>query len=98
MIHHMPELRARGPEPQGKEVMERYDFFRSFADGARGPLLGYAVRYEKGWRFFVAPPFGGIIRSSRAYHPTMEKCLPRWIGYPDYCESVFNPPDWEIAS
>lgn len=47
--------------------------------------LGTAVEYADGWRFIsnVASH-----KSSRKYHSTMEKCLPRWVGYPDRCESV----------
>jgi len=58
-------------------------FFRRLPDGSVY-RLGTAVGTEAGWRFF---PNVASRRSSRKAHPTMEKCLPRWVGYPDSCES-----------
>jgi hypothetical protein len=45
-------------------------------------LLGTAVQNEEGWRFIsnVASH-----KNSRKFHPTLEKCLPRWVG--KNCES-----------
>jgi hypothetical protein len=63
--------------------MESVRFFRRLPDGSRY-RLGTAVRYLDRWRFLsnVASH-----RSSRKYHSTMKSCVPRWVGYPDYCES-----------
>ena len=38
-------------------------------------ILGWATRYEEGWRFVsnVASH-----RSGRVHHDTMKACLPRW--------------------
>ena len=67
-----------------------YRFTRRLADGSTF-ILGHAVQYPSalgapgGWRFF--PNVSGRA-PSRKRHATMEKCLPRWVGYPDHCESV----------
>jgi hypothetical protein len=45
------------------------------------PLQGSAVYTPGfGWRFF--PSVAGRQPSKKSY-PTLEACLPRWIGYPD---------------
>jgi len=46
--------------------------------------LGAAVQNDAGWRFIsnVASH-----HSSRKAHVTMKKCIPRWVGYPDRCET-----------
>lgn len=46
--------------------------------------LGTAVQLEDGWRFV---PNVTSRRSSGKAHPTWEKCVPRWVGYPDGCET-----------
>lgn len=52
--------------------------------GTRAGLLGTAHRDPLwGWRFF---PYAHNRRQSRRWHPTMEGCLPRWVGYPDSVE------------
>jgi hypothetical protein len=58
---------------------------RRLADGRVTFILGDAVRYyPDGWRF--VPNVSG--RSiSRKYWATWEACLPRWVGYPDRCET-----------
>ena len=63
--------------------MTAYRFNRRLSDGSTY-RLGVAVEYPDGWRFIsnVASR-----RSGRKYHATMEKCLPRWLGHPDRCES-----------
>lgn len=79
--------------------MTNYNFVRKLADGSVGKL-GTAVNYTDGWKFI---PNGSSHKVSRKFHPTMEKCLPRWLGYPDMCESVAVPrpglepvcPDWD---
>ena len=70
--------------------MTSYRFFRTLADGSHY-TLSTAVSYDAdalgsqaGWRFF---PNVGNRRPSRKRHATMEKCLPRWLGYPDRCQS-----------
>jgi len=67
--------------------MTNYRFIRRLAgNGGRDTYhLGTAVHTEQGWRFI--PNVSGR-KSSRKFHPTMEKCLPRWVGYPDRCESM----------
>jgi hypothetical protein len=66
---------------------QRYDFLKRFPDGSSA-LLGTAVRRADGW-WFIPHVFGR--KPSRVAHPTLEKCLPRWLGYPDRCESVAHP-------
>ena len=63
--------------------MKTIRFNRRLKDGSTF-RLGVAVENEAGWRFI---PNVASRRSSRKAHATMEKCLPRWIGYPDSCES-----------
>ncbi len=62
---------------------ECYDFNRKLPNGST-LHLGTAVRYADGWRFLPNVPSR---RNGRKPHPTMEKCLPRWVGYPDRCSS-----------
>jgi len=63
--------------------MKSVKYYRRLADGTRF-LLGTACRNELGWRFI---PNVVARKSSRKNHPTLRACLPRWIGYPDHCES-----------
>lgn len=67
--------------------MPNYRFVRRLADGSTF-RLGTAIQHPNGWRFI--PNVVGR-RSSRKAHPTMEGCLPRWINYPDGCESEAIP-------
>jgi len=64
--------------------MTNYRFLRKLSDGTTYHL-GTAVEYKDGWRFLSNVTSH---RNSRKYHSTMEKCLPRWVGYPDRCERV----------
>lgn len=68
--------------------MTNYNFFRDLQGGSTY-RLGTAVQYTDGWRFIsnVASH-----KSSRKFHATMEKCLPRWLGYPDQCRGVAITP------
>ncbi len=61
-------------------------FNRRLQDGSTF-RLGTAVRNDAGWRFI---PNVAAHKSSRKAHPTMDKCVPRWVGYPDRCETVVN--------
>jgi hypothetical protein len=58
---------------------------RRLADGGLF-RLGSAVKKADGWRFFsnVASH-----RGSRKFHPTFVACLPRWVGYPNRCETEY---------
>lgn len=58
-------------------------FVRRLPDGSTYHL-GTAVQYKDGWRFLSNVTSH---KNSRKFHPTMRKCLPRWVGYPDRCES-----------
>jgi hypothetical protein len=58
--------------------------FRTLAGKGRVGLLGTAVRASDGWRF--VPNVFGHSRSRRAWH-SWEACLPRWVGYPNACET-----------
>lgn len=58
-------------------------FMRDLPKGA-AYRLGTAVNYGTGWRFISNV---SSHRSSRKFHPTMEKCIPRWVGYPDRCRT-----------
>lgn len=63
--------------------MANYRFIRDLADGSTYHM-GTAVHYpNNGWRFISNVTH----KSSRKFHATMEKCLPRWLGYPDRCRS-----------
>ena len=64
--------------------MNCYRFERVLADGSTYHL-GTAVEYDNGWRFISNVCSH---KSSRKFHRTMKKCLPRWLGYPDRCQSV----------
>lgn len=64
--------------------MTNYRFLRRLQDGSTY-RLGTAVQYQDGsWRFISNVTSH---KSSRKYHPTMKRCIPRWVGYPDRCES-----------
>ena len=71
--------------------MTNFSFYRDLADGS-AYRLGTAVQYADGWRFVSNTSH----KSSRKMHATMEKCLPRWLGYPDKCrsEAVMPCTDW----
>jgi hypothetical protein len=73
--------------------MTNYRFERVLANGATY-VLGTAVEYDDGWRFISNV---AAHRSSRKFHPTMERCLPRWVGYPNYCQSVAVKPKHDPA-
>lgn len=65
--------------------MSNFRFLRDLPSGS-AYHLGTAVYYENGpgWRFISNVT---AHKSSRKFHSTMEKCLPRWLGYPDNCRS-----------
>ena len=63
--------------------MKTVRFNRRLNDGTLY-MLGAAVEYAEGWRFV---PNVAAHKSSRKFHPTMERCVPRWVGYPNKCES-----------
>ena len=73
--------------------MTNYRFVRTLADGSTFHL-GTAVQHDQGWRFI---PNVASHKSSRKFHATMEKCLPRWVGYPDHCASVAVEPRKPVA-
>ena len=60
-----------------------YRFTRRLNDGSVY-VLGHAVQNDAGWRFL---PNVASRKPSRKAHKTMERCLPRWVGYPDHCQS-----------
>ena len=62
-------------------VLKRYKVLQS----ATKFLFGTAVQSEKGWRFI---PNVSSRKSSRKFHPTFVKCLPRWTGGLNGTESV----------
>lgn len=64
--------------------MTNFRFMRSLGDGSTYHL-GTAVQYAAGWRFLSNV---AAHKNSRKFHATMEKCLPRRVGYPNRCESV----------
>lgn len=60
--------------------------------GGKPYKLGEAIFYPtSGWRFVPEVRFllNGR-RISRKFWPTMESCIPRWVGYPDGCESYIK--------
>ena len=76
---------------KGNMKMKAFKFIRQLSDGSKYHL-GTAVEYPSGWRFISNTQHKG----SRKYHPTMEKCIPRWVGYPKKCEMIETTPvtDW----
>lgn len=64
--------------------MKAFNFNRRLGDGSFY-RLGTAVEYPDGWRFISNV---AVHKNSRKFYRTMQKCLPRWLGYPDRCESV----------
>jgi hypothetical protein len=64
-----------------------FRFFRRLNDDSTYKL-GTAVQYPQGWRFLSNV---SSHKGSRKFHSTMEKCVPRWVGYPDRCESEVVP-------
>jgi len=58
---------------------------RTLADGSTY-CLGTAIYYSSygGWRFLPNVSGHSI---SRKFWPTWEACLPRWVGYPDRCQT-----------
>ena len=56
---------------------------RRLADGTVGKL-GSVRKARDGYRF--NPSVFGY-KASRKGHPTLEACLPKWVGYPDRCET-----------
>lgn len=65
--------------------MNSFSFYRDLPGGS-AYRLGTAVYYPNGpgWRFISNV---SSHKSSRKFHATMEKCVPRWVGYPDRCRS-----------
>ena len=63
--------------------MTNFSFYRDLADGSTC-RLGTAVQYADGWRFVSNVTSH---KSSRKMHATMQKCLPRWLGFPNKCRS-----------
>ncbi len=63
--------------------MTTYRFTRQLNNGSVF-ILGHAVQDERGWKFI---PNVSSNKPSRKFHPTLRKCLPRWIGYPNHCQS-----------
>ena len=45
--------------------------------------FGTATQTENGWRFI---PNLASRKSSRKFHPTLEKCIPRWAAKADHEE------------
>ena len=71
-------------------------FFRRVPGSDQVLVLGSACLVRNGgWRFV---PNVSSRRPSRYEHKTWEACLPRWVGYPDYCESVVTGEDWQRVS
>jgi hypothetical protein len=60
-------------------------FWQSTSIG-RGGILGHARLFSRGWKFY--PSVAGH-KPSRKHHRTLAKCLPRWVHYPDGCESEY---------
>lgn len=57
--------------------------WRAHGNGSRGGIIGHAIKTAAGWVFvpyLIGRPLGRIAES-------WEKCLPKWVCYPDGCES-----------
>lgn len=59
----------------------------------RGSLLGTARLYSRGWKF---TPNVADRKPSRKFHRKLERALPRWVRYPDGCESEYVSTDLEL--
>jgi hypothetical protein len=71
-------------------------FFRRVPGSGQVLILGGAsLTRDLGWRFI---PSVSSRQPSRRFYPTWEACLPRWVGYPGYCESVVTAEDWKRVS
>jgi hypothetical protein len=81
VLHKLRETGERR-EPVVGDVLR---FWRSTTHGRSG-ILGHARLYSRGWKFM--PNVAGRHRS-RKFHPTLKRCLPRWVRYPDGCESAY---------
>lgn len=66
-----------------EEPTKRYRILRRLAGGEEAIVLGTASLQSDGWRF---TPNQSNRRPRRAAK-SFEDCLPRWVGYPDRCES-----------
>lgn len=53
-----------------------YRIYRPLAGGGR-VILGHAVEYDQGWKFI---PANAVNKPSRKFHPTVSRCLPRWVS------------------
>jgi hypothetical protein len=75
-------MNAAAPKgPNTKWAVER----RRFTDtGSETFRIGTVSWVGDGYRFTSNVASHG---NSRKSHPTFEACLPRWVGYPDSCET-----------
>lgn len=73
-------------ERRAPVVGDTLRFWRTVNGGERGSILGHARLFSRGWKFY---PSVASHKPSRKHHRTLEKCLPRWVGYPDSCESEY---------
>jgi len=62
----------------------RWEVIRRLSGDGHVFRLGTVTRKADGYRFWPAVAHH---RPSRKAHPTFEACLPRWVGYPDRCET-----------
>jgi hypothetical protein len=65
------------------------DFYWRLAGSEDRYLVGVATYvagegWNQGWCFF--PRVSGR-KPSRRFYLTWEECVPRWVGYPDRCET-----------
>lgn len=56
---------------------------RNLNDGSR-LCIGMVSLFNKGWKF--NPYIFGRNRSTK-FHETWEKAIPKWVGYPNSCET-----------
>lgn len=66
-----------------KKPTTRWAVERRLADGSVYRLGSVRVT-DGGYRFTSNVGSHG---NSRKSHPTLKACLPRWVGYPDRCET-----------
>jgi len=57
--------------------MKTYRIIKVYADGTDGPVVGHAKEFSRGWRFISHNSAHG---SSRKFHKTFDKVIPRWAG------------------
>lgn len=65
-------------------IGDKITVFRRFIDDDSIQILGWTKLHRDGWRFL---PNVTSRKGSRKGHATWEASLPRWVNYPNGCET-----------